>query len=139
MILRDHYEAIEYDLLTIGIDLADLWQGRMSWRRLGVILRNLPADSAYSTSVREATTDEQWEEIESEVREHHGRWSRSDFLLARTGDLIQHLIWMQTDRKTPPPEPLPRPGVKSNVVPLNRAAVDYLNRTRELRGAMPDG
>lgn len=124
----------------MGVDLADLWRGRMSFRRLGVILAHLPGDSAYATSVRESLTAEDWEAIEAEPpSDKHGRWSRTDFLLARAGDLLNVLVWAQTDRKSEPPEPLPRPGVKSNVIPLNQQAIDYLNRVRELRGGQPDG
>lgn len=123
----------------MGVDLADLWRGRMSFRRLGVILAHLPGDSAYSTAVREAMTPEDWDAVEAEPpSDKHGRWSRTDFLLARAGDHLANLVWMQTDRKSPPPEPLRRPGVK-DVAPLNQEQIDYLNRVRELRGGQPDG
>jgi len=103
-----------------------------------VILGNLPGDSAYMTAVRESLTDEQLlAEPVGPIR--HGRWSRADFLLARAGDLLAYLIWMQSAGESPPPDPLPRPGVKSNVIPINADARAYLERVREMKGAAPHG
>lgn len=41
----EHHEAIEHDLLP-AIDLLDVWRGRLSFRRLDLLIRNLPASSA---------------------------------------------------------------------------------------------
>ncbi|MFI1580009.1 hypothetical protein [Embleya sp. NPDC020630] len=46
-LLREHGEAIEADLLRYyRVDLLDLYRGEMSWRRLRVLIRYLPPESA---------------------------------------------------------------------------------------------
>ena len=108
-----------------------------------MILDNLPGDSAYMTAARDALTPERWTALaakddEPEVAKKYGRWSRSDFLTARVGDLIAQLIWFQSDRKTPAPEPLSRPGINT-VKPMSAEAFEYLSKVRELRGGDPNG
>lgn len=41
----EHHEELEYDLLP-EIDLLDAWRGRLSFRRLDVLIRHLATDSA---------------------------------------------------------------------------------------------
>lgn len=96
------------------MDLRDLWRpGGLTWRRLGLVIDKLPIESATKTAMRDALTPQQLaamaEPLETPV---HGPWSRVEMLLARNGDLLAHLIWMQTDGKTKPPRPLTRPGVE---------------------------
>lgn len=93
------------------MDLRDLWRpGGLTWRRLGLIIDRLPPESATKTALRDALTPEQLAGIpESRT---HGAWSRAEMLLARIGDNVAHLAWMQTDGKTKPPEPLARPGIE---------------------------
>lgn len=46
-LLREHGEEIEADLLRVyGVDLLDLWRGRLTPRRLLVLIRGLPPGSA---------------------------------------------------------------------------------------------
>lgn len=45
-ILRHHSDALEADLLDKGLDLLDYWRGTLSLRRLLVIYRHLPPESA---------------------------------------------------------------------------------------------
>lgn len=41
-LVTEHGEAIEADLQRVfGIDLLDLYRGRLTWRRLGVLVRSL--------------------------------------------------------------------------------------------------
>ena len=52
-LLRDHPDAVEADLSTYHrIELVDLWRGRLTFRRLAVLLRFLPPDSATETALR---------------------------------------------------------------------------------------
>lgn len=45
--LRDHTDAVEADLQRFyGVDLGDLWRGRLSVRRLSVLIAHLPPGSA---------------------------------------------------------------------------------------------
>jgi hypothetical protein len=49
-LIAEHGEAIEYDLLRLGLDIRDLG-GALSYRRLRVILANSAPDSAYARSI----------------------------------------------------------------------------------------
>lgn len=40
----EYHEELEQDLLP-GIDLLDLWRGRLSFRRVELLIRHLPGDS----------------------------------------------------------------------------------------------
>ncbi len=67
----------------------------MSWRRLGVLVHHLPADSA---TVR-AVGGPQFE------------WSATDYLLAAAVDAIRAGNWQRSGKASAPkPKPLPRPG-----------------------------
>lgn len=114
----------------------------MSFRRFGLILRNLPMDSAFHASVRDTMTPEQYEAAIRTPRDNkYGRWSLEAMLAARTGDLMEARIWQASGNKGERPAPYPRPGVKpmASVTPINEAAIEYLLKTRELRGAHPSG
>lgn len=93
------------------------------------------------TAVREATPEEVWDKLAAQAGPvRHGRWSRTDLLLARVGDLLAYTLWANSKRDTPPPEPLPRPGVKRNGdVASNLAAIKHLERLRDTRGGHVDG
>jgi hypothetical protein len=54
VLLAEHHEAIEYDLLIRGIDLLDLYRGTLSIRRLGMLIDRLLADTT-SELAREIT------------------------------------------------------------------------------------
>jgi hypothetical protein len=116
----------------------------MSWRRLGVILDQLPPESAYYTAVRESLSPHELAELSERAdQSRFGPWSHLEMLLARVGDGINHLAWMQTKGDTPAPDPYPRPGVRrpGNVVPLNPEAaayhLAYLREVERLHGAAP--
>jgi hypothetical protein len=135
-----YHEAIEFDLLERQIDLLDFWTGRMSARRLSVLLRGLPVDSAYRAAVRDDMTPEQRAEVVSTTdSSRHGRWSLEAMLAARNGDLLSLLLWQNGGGKGPQPEPFSRPGVAPQRAPFTEAALTYLLKTREMRGAHPDG
>jgi hypothetical protein len=59
-------------------------------------------------------------------------------LIARVGDLIAQLAWMQSTGDIPPPEPYPRPGVE---VPKPKASLEfakaYLDEVLRNNGAPP--
>lgn len=50
-LIRDHGEAVEYDLITIGLRLDWLGTEALSWRDLWVIVRQAPRDSAIRRAV----------------------------------------------------------------------------------------
>jgi hypothetical protein len=136
--LDTYAEEVESDLLTLGVDLRDLWRGGLSYRRLGVLIRHLPAHSATKTAVRDDTTDEQINGLPDP--EGHGPWSTTDLLLALIADGINTLAWQNTQihggkkAKSDPPAPIRRPGVKPRQRgQISEAGVIYLNRLREER------
>ena len=51
--LREYAEDIEADLLYRGIDIFDWYQGKISSRRMLVLIRKLPVDSAFKTALRD--------------------------------------------------------------------------------------
>lgn len=112
----------------------------MSFRRLGVILRHLPVDSAYCAEIRDELTPEQLQAASSGGDpSKHGRWSLEAMLGARNGDLLQLLLWQNGGNQGKAPDPYPRPGVQSGPAPITDAGLEYLLKTRELRGAHPNG
>ncbi|MGV3564224.1 MAG: hypothetical protein ACO1ON_13180 [Nocardioides sp.] len=96
-LLDEHQEAIEYDLLTVGLRLDWLGTERLSWRDLLVIIRQSPRTSAYARAI-------------------HGDealWGLSDHLLAEVVDALAWANWQRAgQRYAPKPKPIPRPGRK---------------------------
>ncbi|SPT53802.1 Uncharacterised protein [Actinomyces bovis] len=100
--LSKHREAIEYDLLTIGLHLEDLGTPALSWRHLLVLLMRAPRTSAYA-------------------REVHGEdalWGLSEQLLAAVLDALNIANWQRSNTgrqiPSPRPEPVSRPGARSS-------------------------
>lgn len=100
--MDEHAEALEADLLHhYGVDLLDWHRGRLSSRRLAVLIRHLPRDSATLDGL-------------------HGeaaQWSVTDYLLASVVDQLAEANWMfatvNRDEDAEPleyPKPVPRPG-----------------------------
>jgi hypothetical protein len=116
-VLRAHGEALEADLIDRGLDLRDLWRpgGSVTWRRLGVIYRHLPPESATMTALRNATPATVLERHVEDVDPATGRWSQSQMLAASQLDtlrLILHvLLTVNGARPGDAPKPTARPGV----------------------------
>ncbi|WP_409239732.1 hypothetical protein [Streptomyces sp. PA5.6] len=84
-----------------GLDLLDWHRGRLSSRRLAVLIRHLPREGAVAR------------ETEGEGAE----WSVGDYLLAHVVDQLADANWMfatvnrdEDAEPLDPPKPLPRPG-----------------------------
>lgn len=100
--MDEHAEALESDLLRhYGIDLLDWHRGRLSSRRLAVLVRHLPRDSA----------------LHRELHGEAAEWSVTDYLLAHAVDQLAESNWMfamvnRDEEAEPlePPLPVPRPG-----------------------------
>lgn len=91
----------------------------MSWRRLRVLIQQLPPESATWTALRNAMSDEELAEQAEKGEPEKGRWSQLEQLTAAVLDATRRveyvLICANSDskRKRPdPPEPTPRPGGK---------------------------
>lgn len=102
-----------------NVDLLDLGTRRLSWRRLGSLLRYLPREAV---TVQLIVGDE-------------ARWSDIEHLLAFIGDTISHQSWMflQVNAKNAPKKPpslIPRPGdaapdrAMTSVSPLSFAELE---------------
>jgi len=68
---------------------------RITWRRLFVLIRQLPQSSRVVAAMTAGDSD----------------WSRTDHLLALLFDAIQGGNWQRGGGKGPQPDPLERPGV----------------------------
>ncbi|MBW3663576.1 MAG: DUF5361 domain-containing protein [Actinobacteria bacterium] len=95
-LVEQHREAIDYDLLTLGLDLGDLGTPRLDWSRLRAVVVYSPATSALASSM-------------------HGdaaSWSVSDHLLAAAVDALNAGNWQRGGGKGRRPKPVARPGEK---------------------------
>lgn len=112
-LIREHGDAIEADLAFRGFDLLDLWRGRLTARKVDVLIRGLPPDSATRIAL-------------------NGRdplWTRTDHVLADLVDSVNSVAWITAnhDRKrseqTKFPEPYPRPGLVTTKHEVTAAAL----------------
>ena len=95
-LLREHREAIEYDLICLGRNLDDLGTRRLSWRDLLVIVRRSPRGSA----------------LNRERYPEDSEWGLPEQLLAAIFDVLQAGNWQRGGGQGKRPEQLERPGVK---------------------------
>ncbi|WP_228794721.1 DUF5361 domain-containing protein, partial [Nocardia cyriacigeorgica] len=99
-LIEEHGEAIEYDLISLGLRLRDLGSDSLSWRDLKVIVQQSPRESAIARSVNPEVS----------------MWGIDQQLMAELVDVAHWLKWSKTKGATqkPPqgmPDPIPRPGV----------------------------
>ena len=95
-LLAEHGEAIEYELIRLGLRLSWLGTRRLTWRDLYVIVRQSPQDSAIHRAT--AGPDHIWD--------LHGH------LLAVIADVLLVANWQRGgDENAKKPERIPRPGV----------------------------
>jgi hypothetical protein len=123
------------------VELTALWSGGLSWRRLAVLIKHLPAESATMTALRNAAPVEQLKE--SAAVADYGSWSQTDMLLAELIDIASWLRWTKTkdaEKNQNQPGPYPRPGVNRKPRPaLNTKVIDLLEFVRKNNGAAPTG
>lgn len=98
--LREHGEAVEYHLLTLGLRLDELGSGRLSWRDLWVVCSQAPPGSAIHRSVDPERAA--WASGESNA-----------WLLALVADALADGNWQRQGKPNArKPDPVPRPGEK---------------------------
>lgn len=103
--LREHGEPIEADFQRYyGVALTDVFTGRMSWRRLKVLLRQLPVDSATARATVGAAVE----------------WSPTEYLLAAIVDAERAALWQRSGGRGRRPQPMPRPGQRDGGTRLGR-------------------
>lgn len=90
----------------------------MSYRRLTVLIRYLPKDSATMQQI---------------LGREFASWDVTDYLLAAVVDVLQGANWQRGGGKGQRPKPLPRPKSKVEIEEHNRRHVANEARLRELR------
>jgi hypothetical protein len=116
----------------------------LSYRRLWVLVKHLPMESATQTALRDADLAELDELVapEPEPDDRFGPWSHADYLLAELIDAVREGVYVaslagQLDPKPKPPEPTLRPGVRRRPPPprgMSEADFIFLNSLRAPRG-----
>lgn len=98
-LLERHAEAIEFDLLALGLRLDDLGTDRLTWRDLLVVIHRSGPESA----------------LQVELNDGQPHWKVTDYLLAHIADLLAVANWQRQGKKSAPkPKPLKRPGQKTD-------------------------
>lgn len=114
-LLEEQSEAIEYDLIRLGLRLRNLGSDALTWRDLKVIVRCSPLDSALTRA--KYPVEQQWQ--------------LSQQLLADMADSLRWLVWSKTtdaQHGRNRPDPIERPGVKSNKERIgSTASTEQLN------------
>lgn len=116
---------MEVDLLDKGIDLLDWHRGRLSTRRLALLVAELPTDSRVITEYRRraAGHDDPF-------------FSQQEYILADIYDVVQHMRWLteavlaaRGGNDAPQhPERYPRPGERApEAEPIRFATTDELS------------
>ena len=108
--LRRYGEAVEWDMARYwpGRSLLELYRGTLSWRELRVFLAHLPPDSATARAVNPRSAEEEF-------------WTPERHLIATVADAVREGTYAQVKlhgdptktKRLRPPDPIPRPGVKS--------------------------
>lgn len=123
-LLTEHGEAIEADLTEYyGVDLADVFRGRLSWRRLGVLIRGLPVESRLTATLPHVEADDDDGPV--------ARWTHAEYLMA---DLYDLLLAVNSSQEQPKPYPRPRRRVVHR-----RASPERVAQLRQMTGReVPD-
>lgn len=98
MLIDEHQEAVEYELINRGLRLHQLGTKRLTWRDLLVITRHSPPGNA----------------IDRAMNPDEFMWGLPEQLYATIVDQLRIANWMRTEdgsKGRNPPEPLPRPGL----------------------------
>jgi hypothetical protein len=95
-LIDQHREAVEFDLIALGLRLDWLGTERLSWRDLLVVVNQSPRWSALSRAMNPEGSE----------------WGLSEHLLAAVFDSLERGNWQRAGRENAPrPKPFPRPGV----------------------------
>ena len=97
-----------------GIDLLDVYRGRLSLRRLRILIQHLPPESATKTALRNEAEEQGAATSSAEYRPDKAPWSGVEIMLAIVRDEIrQNTNAAIAIAGGTPPEftPTPRPGI----------------------------
>lgn len=108
--IREYPDELEADLLEFfGVDLLDLWRGRLSLRRIGVLIKSLMAKPGRSTLLQ--------------ALDGRTQWAESNYFLARISDSLElsNFLFIKANSNETDdlefPVPIPRPGEPEPVQP----------------------
>jgi hypothetical protein len=94
-----HGQAIRYDLQRVGLDLADVWRGRLCPRRALDLVEQGPDDSAFHASLRGGL--------------QHRAWPVERHFQAALVDAVNTAAWVvaqtRSKKSIPRPAQVPRP------------------------------
>lgn len=126
---------MEADLLRYySVDLMDLWRGRLSFRRLALLIRYLPSESWTQTALRDEREADLAELESPDQPASFGPWALENYQLAQLRDEIAHLRYVLArtagQDKYPAPKPTPRPGLNRPVRRQTPAGIAYLKKLR---------
>lgn len=112
-LIRQRGEAIDADLQReYGLSLNDVVAGRVTLRRLDVLIKGLPPDG--TAFWRAAVDDPRGSGVPRKPPASY--WVPERDLMASVIDLLHILVWQRTrdgQRGTNQPKPIERPGVSS--------------------------
>lgn len=104
----EHREAIEYDLIALGLRLRDVGTERLSWGDLYAVLRHSPRSSALFRALH--------------PDDHE--WTLPALLLAEVADAARVANWQRgSGKKADYPKPIPRPGVVPESLTYGKGAI----------------
>jgi hypothetical protein len=107
----------------------------MSWRRLRVLIQQLPPESATWTALRNSLSPVELAEQAEKGEPEKGRWSQLEQLVAANVDAIRRVEWVllcsnieQKSKRPDAPEPMRRPGAgpKKKSATLTAKSADTL-------------
>ena len=94
-LIDEHGEALEFDLIALGLRLRDCPSPEFNWRDLFVVCRYLGRDSMLYASMNP---------------DDDTSWSVTDYLLAMVADNTSFRLYQAAGGKGKKPKPVPRPG-----------------------------
>lgn len=94
-LIADQGEALEFDLISLGLRLRDCPSPEFNWRDLWVICRRLGRSSELYKAMNP---------------DDDTSWSVTDYLLALVADNTAFRLWQSAGGKGRKPKPIPRPG-----------------------------
>lgn len=115
---RKHGQAIEADLMQVGLRVRYVGESWFSWADFVAFIRWLPRDSAF---------------MRSKNPEFEG-WGVAEYQLADMVDSLGWLVWAKTkdgSRGRNKPKPYPRPGVEEAGKKRVRGVAVPMNKVKE--------
>jgi antitoxin (DNA-binding transcriptional repressor) of toxin-antitoxin stability system len=123
-------------LIVRGIDVLDVYRGRMSLRRLRVLIEHLPPESATKTAMRNAAPADIAAKSSEGARPDLGRWSNLEMLTAALLDAVRAntSVLVAANGGTPLDlTPTPRPGIPPTKSTGRRRLTDEQRRAIDPR------